>query len=232
MLRRGCLSSVAVLAAAGCGKSGGGAASAPAAVDDAAIAIDAAVAIDAPLDAATAVDAGEPDAGPPALDPEEVKARTGKQAGFTGGAKPEVATEAFMTALATGTLSLASFVDPARAVVLAIRLPGGAETLRPDTIDQLCGKLGIAALTRELAAAARQVDDDVAWWCSNTTRPSCYLRGPGEYAASYAVTFAPDPVRGLRLVSIVETEVGEVASYTEPFLAKAATAVAKARACR
>jgi hypothetical protein len=182
--------------------------------------------------AVVALDAGAGDAAEVPLAPEEIKARAGKQANFTGGARPAIATEPFASALAKGASKLVDFVDPGHAVILAVRRPGAQDRPVPDRISALCPGKDLAKLQAELTAAGKWSEDDASWTCANTSGgPTCWLAEPAEYGAVYNLGFAPDATRGLRLISIIETEVGEVEHATAPFLAKAAAAVAVARTC-
>jgi hypothetical protein len=230
-----------LLALAACGKkattadpsaaSGSAPAPAPATATDAAPAPATAPAADAATAAATVTDAPAATA----LDPDEAKARAGKQAVFTDGKKPEVATEDFMTALARHTIPLDKFVDPTHAIVFASRMPGGADTSQPDILMNECGPKVLGRIEKELASAQAFIDkfpDEQAWSCTNTNGRMCTFAGEGEYGGNYRVYFLDDPARGLRLGGVIETEIGAGPESYEKFVDQARAMIAAPKACK
>jgi hypothetical protein len=123
---------------------------------------------------------------------------------------PTAATRSLLRELADGRRSFESLIDEDRGLVVIDHAGGEAD--RPDVERRLCTpadrKSQLVRLQRAMPSYLTPDDEGVVHaWCRNRPGPpTCVLEGFMEFVPTVTLTFAVDPVRGLRLREVMAVD--------------------------
>jgi hypothetical protein len=123
---------------------------------------------------------------------------------------PTAATRSLLRELADGRRSFESLIDEDRGLVVIDHAGGEAD--RPDVERRLCTpadrKGQLVRLQRAMPSYLTPDDEGVVHACCRNRPgpPTCVLEGFMEFVPTVTLTFAVDPVRGLRLREVMAVD--------------------------